>query len=358
MKALILAGGTGSRLRPLTQTGAKQLLPVGNKPIIHYVLEDVRAAGITDVGVIIGNETAVGIRRDLQDGSRWGLELTYLHQEDPLGLAHCIIVAEEFLKHESFVMYLGDNLLKGGIGPFAAAFRERKPNALTVLREVRNPTEFGVAEFHADGRLKRLVEKPASPPSNWALTGIYFFDHHIIEAARAIQPSRRGELEITDAIQWLLDNGFKVDYEMLTDWWKDAGNPQDLLESNVLVLQDLKGSVHPSAKIDGESQIIGEVQVESDVVINRSVIRGPVIVGPGSTIEEAYIGASTSLGAGSVVKNSEVSYSIVMEGATIVDVPTPIDWSLIGREAVVCRGEQKPRALNLVLGDLSRVGLV
>jgi len=358
MKALILAGGSGTRLRPLTQTGAKQLLPVGNKPIIHYVLENIRAAGITDVGVIVGSETAVGIQRDLQDGSRWDLRTTYIFQEEPLGLAHCVILAEEFMQRDSFVMYLGDNLIKGGIVDFATVFQKNQPNALTLLREVQNPTEFGVAEFHEDGRLKRLVEKPASPPSKCAMTGIYFFDHHIFEAVGAIKPSHRGELEITDAIQWLLDHGFKVDYEMLTDWWKDAGNPQDLLESNMLVLQDFKGSVHHSAKIDEESQIIGEVQIESDVVINRSIIRGPVIVGPGSKIEDAYIGASTSLGAGSVVKNSEVSYSIVMEGAKILDVPTPIDWSLIGRDVVVCRGEQKPRALNLILGDVSNVTLV
>ena len=357
MKALILAGGFGSRLRPLTQTGAKQLLPVGNKPIIHHVLEDIRTAGITDVCVIVGNETAVGIRRDLGDGGHWGLQITYLHQEQPLGLAHCVLLAESFLKSDPFVMYLGDNLLQWGIAPFLATFQEKKPNALALLCDVRNPTEFGVAELDEQGLLKRIVEKPASPPSNWAVTGIYFFDHHILEAVRAIKPSGRNELEITDAIQWLLDNGFTVGCEKLQGWWKDTGKPDDLLEANFLVLQDLKGTADGSVTIDQESRIIGEVNIGPRVEIKRSVIRGPVIIGAGSQIEDAYIGSSTSVGAGCLIKNSEISCSIVMDGARLEDLPVTIDWSIIGRGAVVCREDKKPRALNLVLGDVSRVGL-
>ena len=357
MKALILAGGSGTRLRPLTQTGAKQLLPVGNKPIIHYVLENIRAAGITDVGVIVGSETAVGIQRDLQDGSRWDLRTTYIFQEEPLGLAHCVILAEEFMQRDSFVMYLGDNLIKGGIVDFATVFQKNQPNALTLLREVQNPTEFGVAEFHEDGRLKRLVEKPASPPSKCAMTGIYFFDHHIFEAVGAIKPSHRGELEITDAIQWLLDHNFKVEYEKVPGWWKDAGKPEDILEANVLVLQGLAGGIDDSALIDEESQLIGEVKVGERAQIRRSVVRGPVIVGAGATIEDSYIGASTSIGADCLIRNSEISCSIVMERAKILDVPVAIDWSLIGKDAVVYQGDSKPRALNLVLGDVSSVGL-
>ena len=358
MKALVLAGGLGSRLRPLTQTGAKQLLPVGNKPIIHYVLEDIRAAGITEVCVIVGSETAVGIKRDLQCGLRWDLNISYVHQEEPLGLAHGVIIAEELLNPEPFVMYLGDNLLRGGIGSYASAFKKNGSNALTILSEVDDPTGYGVAEFDNDNRLKRFVEKPDTPPSNWAMTGIYFFDNHIFEAVQAIKPSRRGELEITDAIQWLMDHGFTVDYQKLTGWWKDAGNPQDLLESNVLVLQDLKGSVHPSAKIDKESQLMGQVKVGAGVEIRRSIIRGPVIIGDHSRIEDSYIGASTALGARSLVKNSEVSCSIVMEGAVLQDVPAPIDWSLIGRDAVVNRTFEKPKALNLILGDMSRMSIL
>jgi len=358
VKALILAGGLGSRLRPLTQTGAKQLLPVGNKPIIHYVLENLAKANITEVGMIVGTETAVGIEQDLQDGSRWGVNITYLYQEHPLGLAHCVIVGEEFLQDDPFVMYLGDNMHRGGIESFASGFLSSGKTAQIQLVKIPNPRDFGVAEFNEDGSLKRLVEKPTEPPSDWALTGIYFFQSAIIKAAHAIKPSRRGELEITDAIQWLLDNGFSVGHQKLEGWWKDTGQPADLLEANILVLQDLEGSVDPSASIDSESQLIGEIQVGSGVQISGSVIRGPVIIGPGATIKDSFIGASTSLGAGCVVTSSEVSCSIIMDGAQVLDLPVAIDWSLIGRDAVVHRGNARPRALNLVLGDASNVGLV
>ena len=345
-------------MRPLTQTGAKQLLPVANKPIIHYVLEDIRAAGITDVGVLVGSESSVGIRRDLRDGNNWDLNIDYLFQEEPLGLAHCVIVAEQYLRDDSFVMYLGDNLLKGGISPYASAFSNAKKNATIILTEVTNPTEFGVAEFDDSGSLKRLVEKPSLPPSNWALTGIYFFDQHIVEAAHAIKPSGRNELEITDAIQWLLDEGYDIGHEKLSGWWKDAGTPEDLLESNLLILQDLEGSVDSTAVIDEESQLMGQVKVGAGVEIKRSIIRGPVIIGDHSRIEDSYIGASTALGARSTVKNSEVSCSIVMEGAVLQDVPAPIDWSLIGRDAIVNRNFEKPKALNLILGDMSRMSIL
>jgi len=342
----------------LTQTGAKQLLPVGNKPIIHYVLENLAEANITEVGMVVGPETATGIELDLQDGSRWGLKITYLHQEHPLGLAHCVIVGEDFLKDDPFVMYLGDNMIQGGIIPFAEQFLSSGSTAQVQLVNIPNPIGFGVAEFREDGQLKRLVEKPAKPPSEWALTGIYFFDHKIIEAAHSIQPSWRNELEITDAIQWLLEQGFAVGHQKLEGWWKDTGQPADLLEANVLVLQDLAGDVDPSASIDADSQLIGEVQVGADVKIKNSVLRGPVIVGPGTVIENSFIGASTSLGAGCLVSGSEVSASIIMDRAQVLKVPVAIDWSLIGREAVVYRSTEKPRALNLVLGDVSKVGLV
>ena len=357
MKALVLAGGQGSRLRPLTQTGPKQLLPVGNKPIIHYIMEDIRASGITDVGVVVGAETSAGIRQDLQDGSRWDLQITYVHQEQPLGLAHCVLVAEGFLKEQPFLMYLGDNLLKGGARPFGSAFEDRRPNAMVLLQQVRNPSDYGVVELDENGVLKRLVEKPTVPPSNLAVTGIYFFDHHILEAARAIEPSWRNELEITDAIQWLLDQGFNVDYEMVPGWWKDTGKPDDLLEANVLILQDLQGGIDSSAKVDLESQVIGEVKIEANVEISRSVIRGPVIVGEGSKIEDSFIGPSTSLGERCVVRNSEISCSIIMEGAQVLDIPATIDWSIVGRDAVVHRSDARPTALNLILGDASKVGL-
>ena len=358
MKALVPAGGLGSRLRPLTQTGAKQLLPVANKPIIHYVLEDISAAGISDVAVLVGTETATGIQANLKDGSNWGLNIHYLYQENPLGLAHCVIVAEEYLRGDCFVMYLGDNLLKGGIGPYTADFCHDSSNAMVLLSQVAEPGEFGVAEFDRSGRLQKLVEKPSVPPSDWAMTGIYFFDEIILEAVHAIKPSARNELEITDAIQWIMDQGYAVRNQKLEGWWKDTGKPDDLLEANVLVLQGLQGDVDGSAIIDDESHIMGQVKVGAGVEIKRSVIRGPVVIGAGAKIEDSYIGASTSLGVGSVVRHSEVSCSIIMDGAILDDLPIPIDWSLIGRDAVVSRADNKPKALNLILGDVSRVALV
>jgi len=344
-------------LRPLTQTGAKQLLPVANKPIIHYVLEDISAAGISEVVVLVGPESEAGIQQNLLDGSSWGLNIQYVLQEKPLGLAHCVIMAEEFLRGERFVMYLGDNLLKDGISGFASDFGQNGSNAMVLLTHVEDPREFGVAGFDRDGNLDKLVEKPSDPPSQWAMTGIYFFDDNILEAVHAIRPSGRNELEITDAIQWLMDQGYTVAHQKLSGWWKDAGRPEDLLEANLLVLQNLQGGVDDTAVVDSESSLMGQVQVGPGVEIRRSVIRGPVVIGADSKIEDSYIGPSTSLGIRSVVKHSEVSCSIVMEGASLMDVPVPIDWSLIGRNVVVHRADNRPKAINLLLGDVSRVAL-
>jgi glucose-1-phosphate thymidylyltransferase len=355
---LVPAGGLGSRLRPLTQTGAKQLLPIGNKPIIHYVLEDIRDAGILEVVVLVGTETAAGIRANLKNGTDWGLDIKYALQDQPLGLAHCVITAEEHLRGDSFVMYLGDNLLEGGISGYAAEFNAGASNATVLLSRVPEPTEFGVAEFNERGQLIKLVEKPLAPPSDWAMTGIYFFDETILEAVHSIEPSGRNELEITDAVQWLLDQGYNVRHLKHKGWWKDTGKPDDLLEANLLVLQGVQREIDSSASIDNKSQLMGEIKVGAGVVINRSVIRGPVVIGEGAVIEDSYIGASTSLGARSKVIHSEVSCSIVMEGALVDDLPTPIDWSLIGRDAVVRRADNQPKAVNLIVGDVSRVALV
>ena len=358
MRALVPAGGLGSRLRPLTQTGAKQLLPVGNKPIIHYVLEDIRDAGISDVVVLVGAETAAGIRANLKDGREWGLEIQYVHQDQPLGLAHCVIMAEELLRGDSFVMYLGDNMHKGKLSPYADDFRSSSSNAIVLLSQVSEPREFGVAQFDQEGVLQKLVEKPKIPPSDWAMTGMYFFDETILKAVHCIKPSGRNELEITDAIQWLIDHGYDVQHRKLDGWWKDTGKPDDLLEANLLVLQGLQGEIDESALIDSESQLLGDVRIGAGVQIKRSVIRGPVVIGDGAVIEDSYIGASTSLGAGSKVLHSEVSSSIIMEGAVLNDLPLPIDWSLIGRDAKVHRANNRPKALNLVVGDASRIALV
>lgn len=358
MRALVPAGGLGSRLRPLTQTGAKQLLPIGNKPIIHYVLEDIRDAGITDVVVLVGTETAAGIKANLKKGKQWGINIQYVHQDKPLGLAHCVITAEKLLKGDSFVMYLGDNLLEGGMVSHAADFSNDSSNAMVVLSQVPEPTEYGVAEFDAKGKLSKLVEKPKVPPSDWAMTGIYFFDENILEAVHAIEPSGRGELEITDAVQWLMDQGYDVGHRKHKGWWKDTGKPDDLLEANLLILQGIKRRVDPSASVDDQSQLLGEVHVGASVKITRSVIRGPVVIGEGAVIEDSYIGASTSLGAGSRVVQSEVSCSIIMDGASVENLPTAIDWSLVGRDAVVNRADNRPKAANLIVGDVSRVSLV
>jgi glucose-1-phosphate thymidylyltransferase len=357
MRALVPAGGLGSRLRPLTQTGAKQLLPIGNKPIIHYVLEDIRNAGISDVVVLVGTETAAGIQANLKDGSDWGLDIQYVHQDLPLGLAHCVITAEEHLRGDSFVMYLGDNMHKGELSPYADDFRGGSSNATVLLSQVSEPREFGVAQFDQEGFLQKLVEKPRNPPSDWVMTGMYFFDETILEAVHAIKPSKRNELEITDAVQWLIDHGYDVQHRKLDGWWKDTGKPDDLLEANLLVLQGLSGDIDGSAVIDGESQILGAVKIGAGTEIKRSVIRGPVVIGDGVVIEDSYIGASTSLGAGCKVLHSEVSTSIIMEGAILNDLPFPIDWSLIGRDTKVHRADNKPKALNLVVGDASSIGL-
>ena len=357
MRALVPAGGLGSRLRPLTQTGAKQLLPIANKPIIHYVLEDIRAAGITEVIVLVGTETATGIMANLQNGSQWDLNIEYVHQDKPLGLAHCVITAEDQLRGNDFVMYLGDNLLERGVKNYVADFENNSANAMVVLSQVPKPTEFGVADFDRNGTLRSLVEKPKIPPSDWAMTGIYFFDETILEAIHAIEPSGRGELEITDAVQWLLDHGYDVGHRKHEGWWKDTGRPDDLLEANLLILQGIRRQVDASAVIDDQSQLLGEVHVGPGVKIVRSVIRGPVIIGEGAAIEDSYIGASTSLGAGSRIVHSEVSCSIIMEGACIENLPTAIDWSLIGRDAVVNRANNRPKATNLIVGDVSRVSL-
>ena len=295
---------------------------------------------------------------NLEDGGEWGLKIQYVHQDKPLGLAHCVITAEEQLRGDSFVMYLGDNIHKGELKLYADDFIGNSSNATVLLSQVSEPREFGVAQFNEDGMLQKLVEKPQTPPSDWVMTGMYFFDETILKAVHQINPSRRNELEITDAIQWLIDHGYDVQHRKLDGWWKDTGKPDDLLEANLLVLQNLTGKIDDSAVIDDESRILGDVQIGPGAVIKRSVIRGPVVIGKGAVIENSYIGASTSLGEGSRVLRSEVSSSIIMQGAILNDIPFPIDWSLIGRDAKVHRADNRPKALNLVVGDTSRIALV
>ena len=352
MRGLILSGGRGTRLRPITFTSAKQLVPVANKPILFYGLEALAASGIREIGIVVG-DTHQEIRDAVGDGSRWGVAVTYIPQSAPLGLAHAVLTAEEYLRGQPFVMYLGDNLIREPLEPLVARFRRDQPHAQILLAKVPNPQEFGVAELR-DGRVVRLVEKPLVPPSDLALVGIYMFDHHIFDAARAIQPSGRGELEITDAIQRLIDNGLTVRPHVIEGWWKDTGKLEDLLEANRIILDSLEPAV---AGVVEESDVTGRVVIEAEAKVVRSHIRGPAIIGRGALIENAYVGPFTAIGDGVVLRGSEVEHSIILEGSSVTDVGGRIENSLIGRNVTVYRSASKPRAYNLMLGDRSQVGL-
>ena len=359
MKGLILAGGSGTRLRPITHTGAKQLVPVANTPILFYGLQHLADAGIREVGIVTG-DTGEEIRAAVGDGSRWGLEVTYLPQEAPLGLAHAVLIARDFLGDDDFVMYLGDNLLRDGIVPFVEGFEAARADDATsaaaqiLLAPVPDPQRFGVAELGPDGSVVALVEKPEVPPSDLALVGVYLFDPTIHEAVRAIQPSDRGELEITDAIQWLIDTGHRVRHEVLHGWWLDTGKLTPLLEANRLLLEIVEPS--NAGSVDERSQLDGRVAVAEGAVITNSVIRGPVVIGAGTVVTDSYIGPFTSVDRDCVVEGSELEHSIVLAGSRISNVPRVID-SLIGRDAVVSRSEQRPRANRFLVGDHCQIFL-
>lgn len=350
MKALILAGGKGTRLRPITYSMAKQLVPVANKPVLFYGLEAVRDAGIREVGIVVG-ETRHEIEAVVGDGSAWGLKATYIDQPEPLGLAHAVLIAEPYLGKTPFVMYLGDNILKSGISSLVEEFQREKPNALILLAQVPNPQEFGVAELEGD-RVVRLQEKPKQPRSNLALVGVYLFDHHIFEAARTLKPSWRNELEITDAIQYLIDQNYTVRSHLITGWWKDTGSLDALLEANRLVLEDLQTDIKGTLE---DSTLHGRVVIGEDTRIVGSVIRGPTIIGRRCLIEKSYVGPFTSLGDGSILKQCEIEYSIVLEGSQIEGLDSRVENSLLGKNVVVARQMGHPRAFRLMLGDSSRV---
>jgi glucose-1-phosphate thymidylyltransferase len=353
MRGLILSGGRGTRLRPITYTSAKQLVPVANKPILFFGLEALAASGVKEVGIVVG-DTHQEIRDAVGDGAQWGLRVTYIPQPAPLGLAHAVLTAEAFLRGQPFVMYLGDNLIREPLAPLVARFQTEAPAAQILLARVPNPQEFGVAVLEGE-RVVRLVEKPATPPSDLALVGVYMFDDHVFDAARAIRPSGRGELEITDAIQYLIDHGFAVRPHVIEGWWKDTGKLEDLLEANRIVLDALE------PRCDGlveDSEISGRVVLESGARVVRSVVRGPAIIGRGAVIENAYVGPFTAVGDGVTIRGSEVEHSIILEGSSVIDVGTRLESSLLGRSARVYRAATKPRAYNLMLGDRSQVGLV
>jgi glucose-1-phosphate thymidylyltransferase len=354
MKGLILSGGKGTRLRPLTFTQAKQLVPVANKPVLFYGIEALRDAGIGDIGIIVG-DTRDEIRAACGDGSRWGVRITYIEQEAPLGLAHAVLTARAFLGRDTFVMYLGDNILKSGITSLVEKFRANRPNSLILLTPVPDPKMFGVAELRADGRVARLVEKPTEPKSDLALVGVYMFDEHIFEAAEAIKPSARGELEITDAIQYLVDHGYEVQPHLVKGWWKDTGKLEDILEANRLILEGMEGK--NEGDVDEASRISGNVVIEAGAVVRNSIIRGPAIVGAGTELRDAYVGPFTSIEPRCRIVGTEIEHSIVLEGSEIVDVGARIDESLIGREVKIYKCPPKPSAYRFMVGDKSEIGI-
>jgi glucose-1-phosphate thymidylyltransferase len=352
MKALVLSGGSGTRLRPITHTSAKQLVPVANKPVLFYGLEAIAEAGVTDVGIIVG-DTAPAIEAAVGDGSKFGLKVTYIRQLAPLGLAHAVLVAREFLGDDDFVMYLGDNFIVGGITGLVEEFTATRPEAQIMLTQVSDPRSFGVAELDsATGRVKSLEEKPRQPKSDLALVGVYLFTSAIHEAVVSLKPSWRGELEITEAIQWLLDNGRTVNSTTITGYWKDTGNVTDMLEVNRLVLEGLAPRL--DGTVSDDSEIIGRVVVEDGATVTGSRIVGPVIIGAGSTVTDSYIGPFTAIDEDCSVDDSEIEYSIVLSRASIRGVRR-IEASLIGHDAEVTPAPRVPRAHRLVLGDHSKV---
>ena len=367
MKGLILAGGVGSRLRPLTHTSAKQLVPVANKPIIFYGIEAMAEAGITDIGIIVG-DTRQEIMDAVGDGSQWGVDVTYVPQESPDGLAACVAIAGDFLGDDDFVMYLGDNLVENGIADVVRAFEDERrrlatptldgpvepPAAQILLARVDDPRQFGVAELDDDGNVVRLVEKPKEPKSDLALTGVYLFDRRVHEAVRSIKPSARNELEITDAIQWLVDHGHRVLTRILDGWWLDTGKKDPLLEANRVILESIERRV--DGRVDGSSSVDGRVVLEEGAELVRARVRGPAIIGRGARIVDSFIGPFSAIGDGCEIVGSEIDHSVVMSGSRIIDAGRLVDC-LIGRETEVTRSGVTPKATRLLIGDHCQIDL-
>ncbi len=353
LKGLILSGGKGTRLRPITHTSAKQLIPVANKPVLFYGIEALAQAGIEEVGIIIAPETGDEIKAAAGDGSRFGVRIEYIVQDQPNGLAHAVLTAEPFLGDSPFVMYLGDNLLQGGIEGLVEAFRASRPDALILLTPVADPEHYGVAELD-NGAVVRLVEKPAEPKTDLALVGVYMFTAQVHDAAKAIKPSRRGELEITDAIQHLVDKGARVEPHIVKGWWKDTGQLEDMLAANRLVLDTIE------ARMDGElvsSQVDGRVVIEEGARLERSTVRGPAIIGAGARLIDCYVGPYTAVGRHCAIENAEVEHSILLEGAVVRDLEGRMESSLLGRNVTVGRDRRQPRAFRFMVGDNSEVGI-
>ncbi|MCB8915463.1 MAG: glucose-1-phosphate thymidylyltransferase [Thermoleophilales bacterium] len=354
MKGLILSGGSGTRLRPITHTYAKQLVPVANKPVLFYGIEALVEAGVTDIGIIIAPHTGDEVREAVGDGSAFGAKITYIEQDKPAGLAHAVLTAEEFLGDSPFVMYLGDNLLRDGVPGLVERFREETLDAMILLTRVDDPSSFGVAELEGE-KVVRLVEKPKDPPSDMALVGVYLFSPLILDAARRLEPSDRGELEITEAIQVLIDEGRDVRSEVVAGWWKDTGQLSDMLEANRLVLDDI------GSRLDGEiddSRVEGRVIIEAGARVRNSLVRGPAVIGRDAVVEDAYIGPYTSIGDGVKVLNSEIEHSILLAGSSVENLGARIEASLLGREVKVTRSDSLPRTMRLLVGDRAEIEIV
>jgi glucose-1-phosphate thymidylyltransferase len=351
VKGLVLAGGAGSRLRPITYTSAKQLVPVANKPILFYGLEQLRAAGIVDVGIVVG-DTRAEVEAAVGDGTAFGLRITYVPQSQPLGLAHAVLTAADFLGGDDFVMFLGDNLIEGGVAELVEDFERDRPAAQLLLKPVADPSAFGVAVLGADGAILELVEKPVTPPSDLALVGVYLFTSAIVEAARAVRPSGRGELEITDAIQRLVELGAPVRASVLEGWWLDTGKKDDLLDANRIVLGSVRRRI--DGQIDEASSVVGAVVIEPGARIVRSTVRGPAVIGAGTAIIDSYVGPFTSIAPGCVVERSELEYSVLLPGCTVRDIAR-LEGSLLGRDVSVTRTLTRPAAHRLHVGDHSQI---
>lgn len=368
MKALILAGGLGTRLRPITHTRAKQLVPVANKPILFYGLEAIAEAGIKEAGLVVG-DTEAEVRAAVGDGSAWGLEITYLSQSAPLGLAHAVLIARDYLGPDEFVMYLGDNLLEQRLKDLVDRFEAERtvapdpafgggerptPCAQILLKSVPDPHRFGVAELDADGSVIRLLEKPELPPSDLALVGVYLFDERIHEAVAAIRPSARGELEITDAIQWLVDHGGRVRAEVMDGWWIDTGKLTPLLDANRLILETLPRRI--DGDVDQDSELDGRIVIEAGARVLRSRIRGPAVIGAGTTITDSFIGPFSAIGAGCIIDRSEIEHSVILDDCRVLSAGR-LEDSLLGRHVEVTRSDRRPRATRLMVGDHGQIDL-
>jgi glucose-1-phosphate thymidylyltransferase len=354
VKALIASGGRGTRLRPITHTQNKHLIPIANKPILHYAIEAAVGAGITDIA-IVHNADSDEVPKAIGNGSRWGARITYLPQLTPGGLSQVVALSEEYMGKEKFVFYLGDNMVVGGVRRFVDEFEKSGCNCFLTLSRVRDPERFGVPELK-DGRIISVEEKPKNPKSSFAVSGIYLYDSCIFEAVKAIKPSARGELEISDAHQYLIDKGYKIGYAEITGWWKDTGKPNDLLEANRLILDNITPSIE--GDVDPTSSVIGKVIVQKGAKVIKSIIRGPAIIGENCVIEDAYIGPFTAIGNNTIVRKSELEYSIVLRDCKILSVGIRLEGSILGNDVEVVEATGKPRVHRFMIGDQSRVEVV